>query len=231
MVVTAKFISVYNPSGLTEYYLRETQPQHERDLDREYMQLPDPGEYAGTVPHLRQDISERAAQALALTPNQTPSLEEVYNVISGARADGMPTGRQTKPNYERADGQQFKPLHLVDVTVTPDKTISLAIANAETQGGRAMVLSAAHNAADDSVRDIAEHIGYARLGRSGNGGLEKGDLGWIRFTHHTTRPAQDGTVMPNLHMHYVIPNALAMEDGKVRSLTAKRLIGNIEEFS
>lgn len=224
MVASARFISVYSPSGITDYYLRETQPRHERDMDREYMRLPDPGEHDGTVPELRRDISDQAARSLALTPGRTPTRQEVYNILSGARADGGPTGKQIVSDYTRQDGREFKQKHCIDVTISSDVTVGLVMANSETQAGRARIMSAFDNAANDTMTGLADHLGYTRRGAGGSGGLEKGEIAWIKFTHHTTRPSSDGTISPNLHTHFVIPNALRLPTGEVRGIATKLLL-------
>lgn len=231
MVAHCRFVSVYDAAGMADYFMRETQPRHERDMDREAMRLPDPGEHEGTVPELRRDISDNAAQAFRLIPGQTPSYDEAYNLIRGARADGEPTGKRITADYERSDGREFKQKHFIEVRMSWDTSISMTVANAETQHGRALVMSSLNDAAHWTMKQYAEKMGIARVGAGGRGGEVKGDIAWMAFAHHTTRPDKSGNVWPHYHIHFVVPNGVVLPDQKIRAIHMKKVLGFDGELS
>ena len=94
-----------------------------------------------------------------------------------------------------------------------------------------------------AVGYIAAHVGQARIGKGGEDGREPGHVGWLEFTHYTTRKtvilATDGiaevkqdTTLPgdmNIHTHFLIPNAVFTESGRVGSLDTAAVPGLIDE--
>lgn len=225
--MNCKFTHAYSPQKITEYYLRETEPRLERDQDLEHTLRIDPGEHDGTVPVLRRDLPERAADAMRIELGQTLTAQQVMHLLGGRRANGEPTGRRIVGEYTREDGVSPKPRDFIDVTLPTDISVGLALANAETRAGRAMILSAAYNAADDLMGDFERQMGFTRRGAGGKGGEEAGALVWMRFAHHATRPAADGSVAPSLHFHITVPNAVILPSGKIMAINMRRLHGNI----
>src|SRR4029077_5061582 len=80
-----------------------------------------------------------------------------------------------------------------------------------------------------------------RMGQGGNDGAEPGHVAWLEFTHHTARRTQisieNGEVKlaqdegapgdPDLHTHFLIPNAVFCESGRVGSLDTAAISGMI----
>ena len=108
---------------------------------------------------------------------------------------------------------------------------------------QARIYQAHLEAARDAVGYIAERIGQARLGKGGDDGAEPGHVAWLEFTHHTARRTQisieNGEVKlaqdegapgdPDLHTHFLIPNAVFCELGRVGSLDTAAIGGFIHE--
>ena len=81
------------------------------------------------------------------------------------------------------------------------------------------------------------------MGKGGNDGAEPGHVAWLEFTHHTARRTQisieNGEVKlaqdegapgdPDLHTHFLIPNAVFCESGRVGSLDTAAIGGFIHE--
>jgi TrwC relaxase len=89
------------------------------------------------------------------------------------------------------------PIGSYDFTPTPDKSVSVAWAFAPPVE-QAQIYNAHLEAAREAVATIATEVGYARLGKGGEEGREAGHVGWVEFTHHTSRRTvaviQDGVV-------------------------------------
>jgi hypothetical protein len=103
---------------------------------------------------------------------------------------------------------------------------------------QAMIYNAHIEAAREAVGYIASEVGKIRLGNGGKDGAEDGHVAWLEFTHHTSRRVQikDGDITrdagpgdPDLHTHFLIPNAVFGESGKVGSLDTAALGGFIFE--
>jgi conjugative relaxase-like TrwC/TraI family protein len=230
MVAYVKCVNVYSAPDLAQYYLRETEPMQQRDEDMRNTFGLDPGEHGGTIPVMRRDVPEHVADRLHFSPHVTLTAQQVLNLIRGACADGEPTGRRLLNDYTRGDGKEYKTREIMDVTFSTDTSVGIALANAETPAGRAMILTAAHGAADDAMAAFADKMAFTRRGAGGSGGVERGEIVWIRFTHHTTRPTQDGSVYPNLHFHHVVPSNVVLPDGKVRAIFTMQCHGHVKRF-
>jgi hypothetical protein len=134
------------------------------------------------------------------------------------------------------------PIGSYDFCPTPDKSVSVAWAFA-LPTERARILHAHHEAAREAMAYIAAEVGKARLGKAGQDGAEPGHVAWLEFTHHTARrtavTVQDGEVRidpdrsspgdPDLHTHFLIPNAVFCESGRVGSLDTAAIGGFIFE--
>jgi conjugative relaxase-like TrwC/TraI family protein len=101
-----------------------------------------------------------------------------------------------------------------------------------------MIYSAHIEAAREAVSYIAGEVGQIRLGDGGKDGSEPGHVAWLEFTHHTSRRVQikEGDITrdagpgdPDLHTHFLIPNAVFGESGKVGSLDTAAIGGFIFE--
>lgn len=226
MVAVCKFVSVTNAKELTNYYCRETEPQQDRDRDADYTLTPSQDMAPGTVPILRQDAPDYVLRRFGFDGPGTPSHEQVYNIISGKMADGSPSGRLRMPTRTRSDGLAMLNRHLMDVTLATDTSWGIALAGAETPAARAVLLSIVHQSADHAMRGFVRELGWTRRGRV----MEQvqGELMYIRFVHHTSRAALDGSVAPNLHLHHVIPNIVLPPDGKVGAINMRRMHGFVK---
>ena len=91
-------------------------------------------------------------------------------------------------------------------------------------------------------RRSPRYVGQARIGRNGEDGTEPGHVAWLEFTHHTARRVmvsiRDGEVAelrqentvpgdPDLHTHFLIPNAVFCDSGRVGSLDTAAISGMI----
>jgi hypothetical protein len=103
-------------------------------------------------------------------------------------------------------------------------------------------LNAHLEAAREAVATIAGYVGQARVGRNGQDGVEPGLVAWLEFTYHTARHVmvsiRDGDVVelkqdetapgdPDLHTHFLIPNAVFCESVRVCSLDTAAVAGLI----
>src|SRR5208337_3166708 len=132
------------------------------------------------------------------------------------------------------------PIGAYDFCPSPDKSVSVAWGFAEP-AEQAMIYQAHLDAARDAVAAIAAEIGQARTGAGGGGGSTPGHVGWLEFTHYTarrtqitvesgvTKVTQDASIPgdPDLHTHFLIPNAVFCDDGRVGSLHTARIAGFI----
>jgi len=223
MVATCKFVSAANPAALADYYMRQTEDVQDRDRDRDYMRMPIPKQ-DGTIPLLRQDIAHETMLRMGF--DGQPTREHVYEIVAGRKADGEPTGKRPRKDYVFANGKQCKSKHFMDVTLSTDISVGIALANAETPAGRSLILSAVHGAADDAMAAFERRLGTVIK----PDGEHQGRLVWMRFTHHATRPAQDGSVAPDLHMHHVVPNIVLLNDGRVGAINMRLMHGFVHDL-
>lgn len=202
--------------------MRETQSEYERDIDLAYEWKLAPDGMRGTIPELRRDIPKFAAQRLgiedAAVSRETLSRQQVLNLAAARRADGKPTGRGFKVYKE---GSQSKNRHFIDVTMTTDKSWSILLETAETAAMRALLQEMLKNANHSIMHQINDERGYTRRGRQFR--LERGELVWVSFTHHTTRPTQDGRVYPFFHMHNVVTSNVIAPSGHVGAIHTAHL--------
>ncbi len=223
MVATCKFVSATNPAALADYYMRQTEDVQDRDQDRRYMHMPMP-EQDGTIPLLRQDIAHETLRRMGF--DGQPTRQQVYEIVAGRKADGEPTGKRPRKDYVFANGKQCKSKHFMDVTLSTDISVGIALANAETQAGRALILSAVHGAADDAMGAFERRLGAVIK----PDGEHQGRLVWLRFTHHATRPSLDGSVAPDLHMHHIVPNIVLLNDGRVGAINMRLMHGFVHDL-
>jgi conjugative relaxase-like TrwC/TraI family protein len=106
---------------------------------------------------------------------------------------------------------------------------------------RAMIYQAHIEAAREAVAYIATQVGQARFGDHDRD-FERGHIAWLEFTHHTARQTMfdvvDGEVVlrdsgvagdPDLHTHFLIPNAVFCDSGRVGSLDTASIRGFLFE--
>jgi hypothetical protein len=204
------------------------------------------------VAHLavvRPDAHPSALVGLGIESDGVLSTDEINALLAGRRADGSAIEGKTYAT-ERAlpvdpkDGVRrwSTPIGSYDFCPTPDKTVSVAWAFA-TQAEQAIIYNAHLEAAREAVAYIAAEVGVARVGKGGQEGQEKGHVIWLEFTHHTarrvvTRAREAGGIEiidegsggdPDLHTHFLIPNAVFCDSGRVGSLDTAAIRGFIFE--
>jgi hypothetical protein len=199
---------------------------------------------------IRSDLHPVAARGLGIDdPRGLLSPEQINALLAGRRADGAPIAgknyaRERRLPVDPKTGEQrySGPIGSYDFCPTPDKSVSVAWAFAPPTE-RARVLHAHHEAAREAMAYIAAEIGRARLGKAGQDGVEPGHVAWLEFTHHTARrtavTVQDGAIRidpdrsspgdPDLHTHFLIPNAVFCDSGRVGSLDTAAIGGFIFE--
>jgi hypothetical protein len=195
---------------------------------------------------VRPDIDPRVMTGLGIEPDGLLSTAEVNALLAGRRVDGERIdGKRYAPEkrlpVDPKTGEQrwSTPIGSYDFCPTPDKSVSVAWGFAEPVE-QAMILQAHLEAARAAVGYIAEEVGKVRLGDGGKDGAEAGHIGWLEFTHHTSRRVQitaegitaDGGLSgdPDLHTHFLIPNAtFSAESDKVGSLDTAAIRGFIFE--
>ena len=198
---------------------------------------------------LRPDIHPRVLLGLGIEDDGL-SKEKINRLLAGRRADTgdkiegktYASKRALPVNPADKEVRYSVPLGSLSFSPMPHKSVSVAWAFAEG-AEQAQILNAHIEASREAMASIAERIGQAREGRGGMGGSERGDVAWVEFTHHTARRVQVVSVEgetkvvtaagesadPALHTHFLVPNAVFTESGRVGSLDTKGLEGFIFE--
>ncbi|MFL5252958.1 MAG: MobF family relaxase [Rhodopila sp.] len=197
---------------------------------------------------VRPDIHPMVAAGLGIDPEGMLNREEINALLAGRRADGKPVegkhyAQERKLPVDPRTGEErySTPIGSYDFCPTPDKSVSIAWAFSEG-AERAAIYNAHIEAAREAVAYIAAQVGVVRVGQGGRDGSIPGYVAWLEFTHHTSRKTQftveDGKIKeldaasapadPDLHTHFLIPNAV-FADGKVGSLDTAAIGGFIFE--
>jgi conjugative relaxase-like TrwC/TraI family protein len=197
---------------------------------------------------IRPDLHPIAAAGLGIDPDALLTKQRIDALLAGRRSDGelvegknYAVERQLPVNPKTGERKLAHPIGAFDFCPTPDKSVSVAWAFAN-QIEQARIFNAHIEASREAVATIAQHIGQARLGKGGEDGFEPGHVAWLEFTHHTARRVmvaiKDGEVAelkrdetapgdPDLHTHFLIPNAVFCESGRVGSLDTAAIAGMI----
>jgi len=198
---------------------------------------------------LRQDMHPLVALGLGIDPEEPLNRDQIDGLLAGRRANGEKIAgkhyakvRHLGVNEKTGEDTVSLPIGSYDFCPSPDKSVSVAWAFA-APAEQAMIFNAHIEAARAAVAYIATEVGVARTGKGGEGDSIPGHVGWLEFTHHTsrrvrisvtdgeTKVAVDSSVPgdPSLHTHFLIPNAVFCEDSRVGSLNTKRVAGFIFE--
>lgn len=199
---------------------------------------------------VRPDIDPRVLVGLGIERDGILSGDEINALIAGRRADGeliegkkYSVERRLPDDPRTGERKWSSPIGSYDFCPTPDKSVSVAWAFAPS-AEQAQIFNAHMEAAREAVAYIATEVGQARIGKGGEDGFEPGHVGWLEFTHHTTRRTmvsvdtageiqidQDKGLAgdPDLHTHFLIPNAVFCDSGRVGSLDTMAIKGFIFE--
>lgn len=211
------------------------------------------GEGLGDAPVavLRPDISPLVCAGLGIDPDEILTTDQINALLAGRRADGEPIEKKKYaverelPADSRTGVRKWStPIGSYDFCATPDKSVSVAWAFSGP-AEQAQIYNAHIEAFREALAYIADEVGQAVVGKGSNREFEPGSVGWIEFTHHTTRrvqivtPSQSGgraevvdAGLPgdmNLHTHGLIPNAVFCESGRVGSLDTMAVRGFLFE--
>ena len=182
----------------------------------------------------RQDVAPEVAAALGIDIAKPPTAEALDRLFEAKRG-----------NDGGAWSAASRDISALDLTISPEKSVSLAFAFAKTDEERAALLQAIWRANDRTMRYVAQEIGWARRGDGGKDGSEPGEVAWASFMHFSARPTlalQDGpdgeTYVvdaavpgdPQVHIHNTLFNAVVTASGHVGSLDTKELQGRVKEF-
>lgn len=199
---------------------------------------------------VRQDAHPLALQGLGIAPDGILTNDEINALLAGRRADGelidgkhYAVEQRLPVDPKTGEVRYSTPIGSFDFSVTPDKTVSVAWAFAD-DAQRAMIYQAHIEAAREAVAYIGTQVGVARFGDAERQFVE-GYIAWLEFTHHAARQTMatvvDGEVVfqpdgapgmpgdPDLHTHFLIPNAVFCPDGRVGSLDTEAIRGFLKE--
>ncbi len=182
----------------------------------------------------RLDMAPEVAEALGIDITKPPTPEALDRLFEAKRGN---------------DGAAWSPasrdISALDLTISPEKSVTLAFTFAKTDEERAAFLQAIWRANDRTMRYVGQEIGWARRGDGGKDGAEPGEVAWASFMHFSARPTlalQDGpdgeTYVvdaavpgdPQVHIHNTLFNAVVTASGHVGSLDMKETQGRIKEF-
>jgi conjugative relaxase-like TrwC/TraI family protein len=197
---------------------------------------------------LRRDMHPLVAKGLGVDPEAPLTVDQINGLLAGRRADGEEiegkryTPERTITDKRTGETKELVPIGSYDFTLTPDKSVSVAWAFAEA-AEQAAIYQAHRDAAHEAMAQLEGIIGRARLGDGGKDGAEPGHIGWLAFDHHTARPtlmmAEGGETVrmavpvpgdPDLHTHFLVPNAVFCEGGRVGALDSAQLHGAVKEI-
>jgi hypothetical protein len=193
---------------------------------------------------IRPGTDPAVLMALGIEVDGLLSRAEINALLAGRRADGeliegkRYVGERKLPTDPKTGEERVSlPIGSYDFCPTPDKSVSVAWAFAGPVE-QSKIYTAHIEAAREAVAYIASEVGQIRLGDGGEDGSIPGQVTWLEFTHHTSRRVQikEGDITrdlgpgdPNLHTHFLMPNAVIGADGKVGSLDTAAIGGFIFE--
>jgi len=198
---------------------------------------------------VRPDIEAGVMIGLGIMPGMILTEQEINNLLAGRMVNGdhiegkhYAVERSMPVNSKTGERRWSTPIGSYDFTATPDKTVSVAWAFA-SKVEQARIFMCHQQAAREAVGYIADEIGIARFGKAGMSEREAGAVAWLEFVHHTSRRIQmvkgkgnsaeveDLGIAgdPNLHTHFLIPNAVFTGSGRVGSLDTMGIRGLIKE--
>jgi len=215
-------------SGLTEYMQHGDLAPEQAKLAAYYQHGGEPEQQIGIIRH---DIHPLVMRGLGLDDGQPLTNQRLDGIFSGHTAEGNRIDGKT---YSMRNGQ---PNHTGSIVFspTPHKSVSVAWALAPPVE-QAQLYNAHLTAARDYMAFVATELGQIRVGKNGEDGRVPGHIGYVEFTHHTSRQVatvvKDGVATfeatgvagdMNLHTHFVVPATAWTDDGRAGSLDTKAL--------
>lgn len=198
---------------------------------------------------VRPDLHPLVAIGLGISPDHQLTPDEINALLAGRRSDGevvegkhYAVERRLPEDPKTGERRWSTPIGSYDFSASADKSVSVAWAFASA-AEQAQIYNAHIEASREAIAYIATEVGQARLGDGGINGFEPGHVGWVEFTHHTSRKTvvsvengviqleQDKSISgdPDLHTHFVMPNAVFCESGRVGSLDTAAIRGFLFE--
>jgi TrwC relaxase/AAA domain len=239
--MTFRKLAADSAGKLIRAYFTENSPQPAHDFRTDPGRVLDSGGrltsyYTGRDSRAtwRPDMPLEVAKALGIDPRGMPKDADLDRLFEAKRGD---TGEAWTEHKRKVSAY--------DLTLAPHKSVTLAAEFAATPAESAMIWHAIDRANDDTMRFVAQEVGWARKGKAGEDGADPGEVGWVSFRHHTARPTlpvQDGpdgsTYLaqspvggdPHAHIHNALFNLVVTEDGRVGSLDTQRLHSRVHEF-
>lgn len=192
------------------------------------------GRHAETGEALPTDrVAPLRARTLRLlgADETTPVTAILEALAQNRRADGAPL-RPTA--YRDAVTASRAPIGFIDFCFSADKSVSVAILLAPTAAERAALHAVHREAVAKAMQAVEARLGWARRGKGGQGGSERGALAWLAFDHYTSRPTTEiadrdpvtseafshlATVRvpgtPQVHTHVCVPAVVLTPSGHV----------------
>lgn len=187
----------------------------------------------------------RFFELMGVGGGKEPTAEQQKNLIAGRMADGSAIDLRA---YEQGVTATKSRIGYIDLTLSADKSLSVAWALAPTAAEQNIIAQAHRDAVSSTMEYIAGEIGQTRKGKAGAGGSELGDIAWITFDHYSARPTVEIpqtdtqgrsftellTVKmagdPQIHTHVAVPNVVRTESGRIGSLDLDKLAGRVHEY-
>lgn len=186
----------------------------------------------------RHSPHQSIAEVFDLPTKRKPNEQEIDRVLAGRRTDGLPADvsrrrldsavRQFRASLGQKDyfhriNATGRPIGWLDLTFSPDKTVSLAYAFEPNPDQRLLLLRVVRDASLDTLQTV-----YAALGKARDG--QQADMACISVPHYTARPVGGNRPDPQLHRHNIILSTMLTRDGRARAFNLDRLLGRIKEF-
>lgn len=226
----------------------------------------DPDRIATAVEVDRVLSGQRADTGAALPPGRVALLRrrflQLYGIEERAGAIGLTEAVPHLREGRRGDGRPLRPtayadgltaakqrISFIDLTLSTEKSLSIAIALTPSESERALLLAAHRDAVADVLRTAETVIGKARRGKAGRGGVEQGSVCWLTFEHFSARPTAEvvridpetGRVFtqlqtvrvagdPQVHHHAIMPSCVLTPSGHVGGLHLAALAGSVKEL-
>ncbi len=187
---------------------------------------------------------KRFKEAIGLPTHREATAEELAHLANGKLA----TGRFIDTaDYRRQIHATRPPVGFFDMTLSANKSLSVAWALAPTEAERATLLDLHQRAVADTMTYVETKLGFASNRAAGLYAVEPGTLGWINFQHYTARPAAEierrdregraytdirevpsATADPQLHTHVTVFNSVLTESGRIGAIDGDRLKGLVK---